>query len=220
MEQFVRLEGIAAPLLRTNIDTDQIIPAKFLVRTSYVGIGEGLFASWRQKPDGSPDPDFILNKAPWTRSEILLADSNFGCGSSREGAPKALRDWGIRSVIAPSFGGIFFNNCFRNGVLPVELPIEQIRLIAQQVESSAGTGKVIVDLQAQTISAPHGETFAFHTPDMLRRMLLEGLDEIDFTLTLASQIDGFRKADRLKRPWAYRVSNASTDLTTAIAPDK
>ncbi|MFH1603751.1 MAG: 3-isopropylmalate dehydratase small subunit [Pseudomonadota bacterium] len=204
MEQFVRLEGIAAPLLRINIDTDQIIPAKYLVRVSYAGIGQGLFAGWRLRPDGSPDPEFILNRAPWTQSTILLADRNFGCGSSREGAPKALRDWGIRSVIAPSFGGIFFNNCFRNGIVPVELPIEQVRSIAREVESSAGKGLTVVDLQKQTVTAPQGEVFAFHTPAQLRRMLLEGLDEVDLTLTMSAQIERFRSADRIKRPWAYR----------------
>lgn len=203
MEAFVRLEGIAAPLLRSNIDTDQIIPAKYLVRVSYAGIGEGLFAGWRLRADGSPDPDFILNRTPWNKSVILLADSNFGCGSSREGAPKALRDWGIRSVIAPSFGNIFFSNCFRNGLLPVELPIEQIRAIAQQVESSAGAGNVCVDLQAQTVTSAQGEVFTFHSPERLRRMLLEGLDEIDLTLTLSAEIERFRGADRIKRPWAY-----------------
>lgn len=110
-------------------------------------------------------------------------------------------------MIAPSFGGIFFNNCFRNGVLPVELPIEQIHAITQQVESSAGAGKVVVDLRTQTVTAPNGEVFTFHAPDMLRRMLLAGLNEIDLTLTLSPQIDRFREADRLERPWAYRPRN-------------
>jgi 3-isopropylmalate/(R)-2-methylmalate dehydratase small subunit len=203
MEQFTRIEGIAAPMLRINIDTDQIIPARHLVRTSYRGIGEGLFSDWRLRPDGSPDPDFILNKEPWTKSVILLADSNFGCGSSREGAPKALRDWGIRSVLAPSFSGIFFSNSFRNGLLPVELPIEQIRTIANQVETSAGQSKVVVDLEAQTVTAPQGEVFTFRSPPVLRRMLMEGLDEVDLTLKMSAEIDKFRAADRSKRPWAY-----------------
>ena len=204
MEQFTRIEGIAAPMLRINIDTDQIIPARHLVRTSYAGIGKGLFSDWRLRPDGSPDPEFVLNKEPWTKSVILLADSNFGCGSSREGAPKALRDWGIRSVLAPSFSGIFFSNSFRNGLLPVELPIEQIRTIADQVEASKGQGKVAVDLEAQTITAPDGEVFAFRSPPVLRRMLMEGLDEVDLTLTMAPEIERFRAADRNRRPWAYR----------------
>ena len=204
MEQFTRLKAAAAPLLRNNIDTDQIIPAKYLVRTSYVGIGEGLFAGWRLLPNGTPDPDFILNKEPWSDSEILLAGSNFGCGSSREGAPKALRDWGIRSVIAPSFSGIFFNNCFRNGVLPVELEIDHIDAIAGQVEASHGIGRVTVDLDSQIVISPGGETFPFRTPVMLRRMLLEGLDEIGLTLTMTEQIERFRAGDRVKRPWAHR----------------
>jgi 3-isopropylmalate/(R)-2-methylmalate dehydratase small subunit len=204
MERLVRIEGIAAPMLRINIDTDQIIPARHLIRTSYNGIGEGLFSDWRMCKDGTPDPDFILNKEPWTKSVILLADANFGCGSSREGAPKALRDWGIRAVIAPSFSGIFFNNCFRNGLLPVELPIEQIRTIANEVAASAGQGKVAVDLEAQTVTAPEGEVFSFRSPPMLRRMLLEGVDEVDLTLKMSGEIERFRKADRNKRPWAYQ----------------
>ena len=207
MEQFTRIEGIAAPMLRINIDTDQIIPARHLVRTSYVGIGKGLFSDWRLRPDGTPDPEFILNKEPWTQSVILLADSNFGCGSSREGAPKALRDWGIRSVLAPSFSGIFFSNSFRNGLLPVELPIEQIRTIANQVEASKGQGKVVVDLEAQTVTAPQGEVFTFRSPPVLRRMLMEGLDEVDLTLKMTPEIERFRARDRSKRPWAYAPSS-------------
>ena len=203
MEQFVRLSAIAAPILRINIDTDQIIPARFLVRTSDEGIGEGLFAGWRFLADGSPNPDFILNRPPWTEAQILLADRNFGCGSSREGAPKALREWGFRSVIAPSFGGIFFNNCFRNGILPVEMPIEQIGRIAAEVEQSQGQGRVTVDLETQTVTSPQGETFAFSTPALMREMLLKGLDEVELTLSRSSEIQRFRTADKRKRPWTY-----------------
>ena len=123
MEQLVAVTGIAAPMMRINVDTDQIIPARFLVRTSDEGIAEALFADWRKTPE------FILNRSPYNRAAILLADSNFGCGSSREAAPKALRASGFRAVLAPSFGGIFYNNCFRNGIVPVELPIEDIRAI-------------------------------------------------------------------------------------------
>lgn len=207
MEQLVRLEAVAAPLLRINIDTDQIIPAKHLVRTSYRGIGEGLFSDWRLRADGTPDPDFILNREPWTKSQILLADANFGCGSSREGAPKALRDWGIRAVIAPSFSGIFFGNSFRNGLLPVELPIEQLRTIAREVEASSGYGMVAVDLEKETVTSPEGRVFSFTTPAHLRRMLLEGLDEVGLTLTMSDDIERFRAADRAKRPWAYQPGN-------------
>jgi len=204
MEQFTRLTGIAAPLMRINIDTDQIIPARFLVRSSDKGIGEGLFADWRRRADGSLDPDFILNKEPWTRAEILVADRNFGCGSSREGAPKALRDRDFRAVIAPSFGGIFFNNAFRNGLLPVELPIEQVRLIAGEVEASNGREPVTVDLEKETVTAPKGQVFSFRTPSLLRAMLLQGVDEVELTLRRGTEIEVFRKADGVKRPWAYR----------------
>src|SRR3546814_231281 len=147
MESFVRVRGIAAPMMRINIDTDQIIPAKYLVRLSDKGISDGLFAGWRFHPDGRPNSDFILNLEPWTKSQIILADRNFGCGSSREAAPKALREWGIRAVIAPSFGGIFYNNSFRNGLLPVELPIEQVRVIAEQMNRARGHANVGVDLK-------------------------------------------------------------------------
>jgi 3-isopropylmalate/(R)-2-methylmalate dehydratase small subunit len=204
MERFIRLTGIAAPLMRINIDTDQIIPARFLVRSSDTGIGEGLFAGWRCRSDGSPDPDFILNKEPWTRAEILFADRNFGCGSSREGAPKALRERDFRAVIAPSFGGIFFNNAFRNGLLPVELPIEQVRVIVGEVEASSGYEPVTVDLENETVTAPKGQVFPFRTPPLLRAMLLEGVDEVELTLRRGAEIEVFRKADGAKRPWAYR----------------
>jgi 3-isopropylmalate/(R)-2-methylmalate dehydratase small subunit len=185
MEQFVRVTGIAAPIMRINIDTDQIIPSRFLVRTSDDGLGDGLFAGWRHLPDGRPDPGFILNREPWTRSEILVADRNFGCGSSREAAPRALRQRGFRAVIAPSFGGIFYGNCFRNGIVPAELPADAVRSIADQVERSAGAGLVTVDLAALEVTAPDGQVFGFRVPALLRRMLLEGLDEVALTLTRA-----------------------------------
>ena len=203
MEKFTRLSAIAAPMLRINIDTDQIIPARFLVRTSDEGIGEGLFANLRFLPDGSPNPDFILNRPPWTGAQILLADRNFGCGSSREGAPKALRQWGIRSVIAPSFGGIFYNNCFRNGILPIEMPIEQVRQIAVEMEQSQGEGRVVIDLQALSVTTPQGSELTFSAPIMLREMLLKGLDEVELTLSRSPQIHSFRSSDRQKRPWIY-----------------
>jgi 3-isopropylmalate/(R)-2-methylmalate dehydratase small subunit len=204
MEQLVRLTGVAAPILQVNIDTDQIIPARFLVRTSDAGIGQGLFAGWRLRSDGSPNPDFILNRAPWEQAEILLADRNFGCGSSREAAPKALREWGFRAVLAPSFGGIFFNNCFRNGILPIELPIETIRIIATAVEESQGRARVTVDLEAEEVSLPGCSSFAFRSPRLMRDMLLKGIDEIDLTLSRAPEIERFRVADRARRPWSYR----------------
>jgi 3-isopropylmalate/(R)-2-methylmalate dehydratase small subunit len=204
MEQLVEVTGIAAPLLRINIDTDQIIPGREIMRGSREGYGPGLFGYWRYIEDRTPNPAFILNQEPWKHATILLADRNFGCGSSREPAPKSLRGFGFRAVIAPSFGGIFFNNSFRNGLLPVELPIEQVRLIAEQMEESRGNARVTVDLQNQTVTAPQGQVFTFKTPALLRRMLLEGLDEIAVTLTMSRQIETYRSADAAKRPWAYR----------------
>lgn len=204
MEQFVSVSGIAAPMLRINIDTDQIIPARFLVRVSDEGMGDGLFADWRHRPDGSLDPGFILNRQPYDKAEILLADRNFGCGSSREGAPVALRQRGFRAVIAPSFGGIFFNNCFRNGIVPVEMPIEKIREIAAEVEETQGQGRVTVDLQAQTVTTPSGQVISYKAPGLFREMLLAGQDEVGVTLSRGDAIAAFRAADSARRPWAYR----------------
>jgi 3-isopropylmalate/(R)-2-methylmalate dehydratase small subunit len=203
MESFTRVTGIAVPMLRINIDTDQITPGKELVRAASEGYEPSLFAYWRYIGDREPNPDFILNREPWKNGKILLADRNFGCGSSRESAPKALREWGFRAVIAPSFGGIFFNNSFRNGLLPVELPIEQVREIAGQMEAAEGNAQVTVDLEQERVTAPDGQIFAFRTPAVLRQMLLNGVDEIDLTLSRAAEISAFRETDRAKRPWAY-----------------
>jgi len=168
------------------------------------GYGKMLFANQRfLGDDRTPDPAFILNRAPYDQAQILLADRNFGCGSSRERAPKALREFGFRALIAPSFGGIFFNNCFRNGILPVELPIEAVRKIADEVEKSDGQAQVTVDLDAGEVRSPSGQRFRFHTPPALRTMLLRGLDEIDMTLSARAEIDAFRSRDRARRPWAY-----------------
>lgn len=203
MEALQKVTGIAAPMLRINVDTDQIIPTLFLGGTDAKGYGAHLFHHWRFLPDGAPNPEFILNQSPYDRAEVLLADRNFGCGSSRERAPKALREFGFRAVVAPSFGGIFFNNCFRNGIVPVELPIEQVIRIANQVEASKGSAAVTVDLQEQVVVAPDGERFAFTAPGTLRDMLLQGVDEIALTLSKRAEIDAFRQQDRQRRPWAY-----------------
>jgi 3-isopropylmalate/(R)-2-methylmalate dehydratase small subunit len=203
MESLVRVTGIAAPLMRINIDTDQIIPALFLGGTDAKGYGAHLFHGWRFLQGGVPNPDFILNQPPYDRAQVLLADRNFGCGSSRERAPKALREFGFRAVIAPSYGGIFFNNCYRNGIVPVELPIEAVRQIADEVEASAGKGEVTVDLEAQAVTSPLGTRFAFTAPATLREMLLHGVDEIALTLARGDDIEDFRTRDRARRPWAY-----------------
>lgn len=206
MEQVVRVSGIAVPMLQPNIDTDQIIPVPEMTRSteeSHERWGAGLFAYWRYLHDREPNPAFILNREPWKRGVILLADRNFGCGSSREPAPKALRGYGFRVVIAPSFSGIFFGNCFRNGLLPVELPIEQVREIARQMEAAQGNAEVTVDLERQEVTAPDGRVFAFRTPEPLRRMLLTGLDEIDQTLQRIDVIRDYWARDASKRPWIY-----------------
>jgi len=205
MEKLTTVEGVAAPILRINIDTDQITPGKELVRMRTEGAAPSLFAYWRYIGDREPNPEFILNREPWNKAKILLADRNFGCGSSRESAPQALRAWGFRAVIAPSFGGIFYNNSFRNGLLPIEMPIEDIRAIATQMEAAQGNAKVVVDLQDQTVTAPDGTKKSFKVPGLLREMLLLGADEIDVTLRRADTTQAFRARDKKKRPWAYRA---------------
>ena len=203
MEALRKVTGVAAPMLRANVDTDQIIPALFLGGTDAKGYGAHLFHGWRFLPDGKPNPDFILNQPPYDRAQVLLADRNFGCGSSRERAPKALREFGFRALIAPSYGGIFFNNCWRNGIVPVELPIEQVREIAAEVEAAKGEARVTVDLEAQAVSTAGGKRYAFAAPATLRRMLLDGVDEIALTLARSEDIERFRERDRVRRPWAY-----------------
>jgi 3-isopropylmalate/(R)-2-methylmalate dehydratase small subunit len=203
MESFVAISAAAAPMMQINIDTDQIIPALYLGGTDNKGYGAHLFANLRFLKDGSPNPEFILNREPYNHAEILLADRNFGCGSSRERAPKALREFGFRALIAPSFGGIFFNNCFRNGILPVAIPIEKVKELADMVESSNGTERISIDLETRTVSVK-GKPFAeFDVPEVFRQMLLLGVDEIDQTLSFDSEIKGYRHQDSLRRPWAY-----------------
>jgi len=203
MERFTKARGIAVPMLRINIDTDQITPGRELIRVHREGYAPSLFSNLRYIGDRTPNPEFILNREPWSRATILLADRNFGCGSSRESAPRALREYGFRVVIAPSFGGIFFSNSFRNGLLPVELPIDQVRALAAQMEAAGGRAEVEVDLEAQSIIAPDGTFYAFASPPVLRQMLLQGVDEIELTLSRATQIDAYRERDRQRRPWAY-----------------
>jgi 3-isopropylmalate/(R)-2-methylmalate dehydratase small subunit len=203
MEALQSVTGVAAPMMRINVDTDQMIPTMFLGGTDAKGYGAHLFHGWRFLPDGSPNPDFILNQPPYNDARILLADRNFGCGSSRERAPKALREFGFRALIAPSYGGIFYNNCWRNGIVPVELPIESVRQIAGEVEAAAGARPVTVDLETKTVTSPGGTRFSFEAPDTLRQMLLLGQDEIALTLSRSAELQAFRQRDRAERPWAY-----------------
>ncbi|MDB5841121.1 MAG: 3-isopropylmalate dehydratase small subunit [Herminiimonas sp.] len=205
MENFVKVSGIGVPMMRINIDTDQITPGRELIRMHRDGEGyaASLFSNLRYIGDRTPNPDFILNQEPWNKGVFLLADRNFGCGSSRETAPKALREFGFRAVIAPSFAGIFFSNSFRNGLLPVELPIEQVSELARQMEDAGGHAAITVDLREETVTAPDGKVFSFRAPRVLREMLLEGTDEIGVTLSRGAEIEAFRARDRIKRPWAY-----------------
>ena len=210
MEAFTTHAGLAVPLMRNNIDTDQIIPTRFLARASEEGLGDGLFAEWRVNPDGSPNTGFILNREPWTKAEIIVAGADFGCGSSREAAPRALRQRGFRAVVAPSFGDIFYGNCFRNGIVPVKLPAADVESIAAQLGEPDAPGIVRVDLGAQVVTGPDGRTYPFETPALLRRMLFEGLDEIDLTLKHAAAIAAFRASDVAQRPWAYATKTVPT----------
>jgi len=205
MEKFTRLTGIAAPLLRINVDTDAIIPSREMKKVSKVGLAEGLFAGWRYKTPGSRDenPDFILNQEPYRRAQILLAGANFGCGSSREHAVWALAEWGIRAIVAPSFGAIFQGNCVRNGILPVVLDNAAVEDLARQVAADPERNRIGVDLVTGRLTAPDGSEHAFEVAPADREMLLEGLDGIALTMKRDDEILAFQGRDRLRRPWIY-----------------
>lgn len=207
MKKFVRLSVVAAPLLRSNIDTDAISPGDRILRVKKSGFSDALFANWRlQRSENGTyeeNPEFILNQEPYDNAEILLAGPNFGCGSSRETAVWALRDWGIKALIAPSFSGIFLANCFKNGLLPVVLTFEQIQAIAQQVVDSGGESKVTVDLEQKFVESPLGTRYPFSVSEYHRQVLLQGLDPITAALLYGAQIDTFQSRDKLARPWVY-----------------
>jgi len=209
MEKFTVLRAIAAPLLRENIDTDIIIRIERLVGTSRRSeLGRHAFESWRYRPDGSENPDFILNRQLYRRARILIAGRNFGCGSSREGAVWALAQMGFRAVLAPSFGDIFFNNCFQNGVLPAILAQPAVEAIARQVEADPERNEVTVDLQRCVVAAPDGSETSFAIDNLRRQGLLEGLDEIALTMKREAEIARFQADDRARRPWIYAVEAA------------
>lgn len=194
MEPFVKLSGIAAPIDRVNIDTDAIIPAIHLKSIRRTGYGEHLFSSWRYNEDGSPKPEFVLNQPAYAAANILVAGRNFGCGSSREHAPWALNDYGIRCVIAPSFADIFFNNCFQNGLLPVVLPEEQVRRIIDLTTQNPGI-QLHIDLEAQRIWDENEEIALDFAVDPFRRYcLLNGFDDIGLTLQQADKIAAYEAA--------------------------
>jgi 3-isopropylmalate/(R)-2-methylmalate dehydratase small subunit len=207
MEAITLHEGICAPLTVDNVDTDQIIPSREMKRISKHGLGEGLFAGSRYLFDGmkktGPNEDFVLNKPEFKDASILLSGKNFGCGSSREHAVWALHDFGIKAVIAESFGRIFRINCARNGLLAVELGAVQIESLVQQTASDPQSQRVLVDLTQCQIRAPRGDVFEFGIDESDRRMLTLGLDYIDYSLQHAADIDTFKQADRVRRPWAH-----------------
>jgi len=200
MEKFDKLTGIAAPLPMMNVDTDMIIPKQFLKTIARTGLGKNLFDEMRYDQDGNEISDFVLNKPAYRNAQILVAGDNFGCGSSREHAPWALLDFGIRVVIAPGFADIFYNNCFKNGILPIVLPQEDVdRLMDDAARGANAT--VTVDLENQTISGPDGGTIGFEVDPFRKHCLLNGLDDIGLTLEKAAAIDAFEARAAAERPW-------------------
>jgi len=200
MDKFEKITGVAAPLPLINVDTDMIIPKQFLKTIKRSGLGVNLFDEMRYKDDGSENPDFILNKPAYRQAEILVAGDNFGCGSSREHAPWAIKDFGIRCVIAPSFADIFYNNCFKNGILPIALPQEQVDVLMKDAEKGE-TARMTVDLEAQTVTTSDGEEFHFEVDSFKKHCLLEGLDDIALTLEKAPAIQSFEAKAAVERPW-------------------
>jgi len=200
MEKFTSLTGVAAPLPMINIDTDKIIPKQFLKTIERTGLGRGLFDEMRFNADGSEKPEFVLNQPAYRQAKILVAGENFGCGSSREHAPWALLDYGIRCIIASSFADIFYNNCFKNGVLPLIVPEE---IVAQLMEDAGkGANAVLtVDLENQTISRPDGEKVPFQIDPFRKHCLVNGLDDIALTLEKGKSIDSYEDKLKLSQPW-------------------
>ncbi len=201
MTPFTTLTGIAAPMPLVNIDTDMIIPKQFLKTIRRTGLGANLFDEMRFTPDGAEIPDFVLNRPAYRRAEILVAGDNFGCGSSREHAPWALLDFGIRCVISTSFADIFWNNCFKNGILPVTLPPDEVAVLMKDAGRGANA-RLTVDLAAQTVTASDGTTFRFEVDPFRKHCLLNGLDDIGLSLEKAAYIDAYEARMAALRPWA------------------
>src|SRR3569623_1732319 len=200
MDKFTQLTGVAAPLPIINIDTDMIIPKQYLKTIKRTGLGTALFSEMRYKEDGSENPDFVLNKPAYRHAKIIVAGDNFGCGSSREHAPWALLDFGVRCVISTSYADIFINNCFKNGILPIVVTPEQLELLMDDAERGS-YATVSVDLEAQTIKGPDGGTIHFDIDPARRQPLLEGLDDIAMTLKADPVISGFEQKMHESRPW-------------------
>ena len=211
MDAFTRINGIAVPIDRANVDTDAIIPKQYLKSIKRTGFGPALFDEWRYLDTGQPDmdhskrplnPDFVLNQERYRGAQVLVARRNFGCGSSREHAPWALTDFGIRCIIAPSFGDIFFSNCFKNGLLPVVLDEDAVDELIRAIEAQPGY-RLEVDLEQQTVTRPDGEVLHFDVEPFRKQCMLEGLDEIGLTLQRRKDIEAYEERRRREAPWLF-----------------
>ncbi|MFT7592802.1 MAG: 3-isopropylmalate/(R)-2-methylmalate dehydratase small subunit [Paracoccaceae bacterium] len=200
MDKFTKITGVAAPMPMINIDTDMIIPKQFLKTIKRSGLGVNLFDEMRYDDDGKEIPEFVLNQPAYREAEVLVAGANFGCGSSREHAPWAIKDFGIRCVIAPSFADIFYNNSFKNGILPIALPQDVVDVLMKDAEKGANA-RISVDLEAQTVTTSDGEVFAFEVDAFKKKCLLDGLDDIGLTLAKTASIDAFEAKASTQRPW-------------------
>ena len=200
MDKFTTLTGIAAPMPLVNIDTDMIIPKQFLKTIHRSGLGKNLFDEMRFFPDGSENPDFVLNKPAWRDAQIIVAGDNFGCGSSREHAPWALLDYGIRCVISTSFADIFYNNCFKNGILPIVLPEAAVKALMADAENGANA-RLTVDLESQTVTGADGTAYPFEMDPHRKHCLLNGLDDIGLTMQKSAAIEGYETRIAQSQPW-------------------
>jgi 3-isopropylmalate/(R)-2-methylmalate dehydratase small subunit len=205
MDKFATVTSVAAPLPMINVDTDMIIPARYLKTIQRKGLGAGLFYAQRFNTDGSENPDFVLNKPAYRHAQVLVAGPNFGCGSSREHAPWALLDFGIRVVIAPSFADIFHANCFKNGILPITLPQDVCEHLMDDARKGANA-RLTVDLEAQTITRPDGSTIKFDIDPFRKHCLLNGLDDIGLTEEKKPKIASFEESNRATQPWLWSAA--------------
>jgi 3-isopropylmalate/(R)-2-methylmalate dehydratase small subunit len=200
MDKFTVLEGVAAPLRVVNVDTDMIIPKQYLKTIKRTGLGKGLFSEHRYKDDGGENPDFVLNKPAYRNAKILVAGDNFGCGSSREHAPWALADFGIRCVISTSFGDIFYNNSFKNGLLPIRVTPQELEKLFDDAERGANA-TLTIDLEKQEIRGPDGGVIRFEVDPFRKHCLLNGLDDIGLTMVKKGKIDSYESKTKSERPW-------------------
>jgi len=211
MQAFTTLDGLVVPLDRANVDTDAIIPKQFLKSIKRAGFGPNLFDEWRYLDHGEPgmdpatrkpNPEFVLNFPRYKGASVLLARDNFGCGSSREHAPWALEDYGIRAIIAPSYADIFYNNCFKNGILPIVLPAEVVEDLFRETYAVEGY-RLVIDLDAQTVTTPDGESFAFEVDPGRKHRLVNGLDDIGLTLRFTEKINEYEERRKQEAPWLF-----------------